>query len=64
MHLCTYFWDMLISFREHVQPATKDRVLHSLKLGTIVISQGVEEVPCIEPRLSYIQRTGEVNELP
>jgi len=56
---------MLICFREHVQPATKDGIFHSLELETvvtIVTGQGVEEVPCVEPRLSYIQGTGEVRE--
>ena len=64
MHLCTYLGDVLICFREHIQSATKDRVFHSHKLGTIVTSQVVEEVLSIEPRLSYIQRIGEVKELP
>jgi hypothetical protein len=64
MHICTYFGNKLICFGEHVQSATEDRVFHSFELEiTILTSQGAEEVPCIDPRLSYKQSTGEVKEV-
>jgi len=52
VHICTYFGDKLICLREHVQPATKNGIFHSVELGTIT-GQGLEEVPCIKPRFSY-----------
>ena len=53
IYMCTYLGNKLVCFREHVQSATKDRVFYSLELGTIITSQGVEEVPCIGQWLSY-----------